>query len=310
MAVSLSSCDKDSDEGDGNGDLYKPSESMSSEEILTLFEEVNANMETVRQVSMEVKSTTSDGDEVQHTAQFDLDAKKEVEIGYEDGDGEATYFIYTENTTAYEYENAVGSSGTRYSYKVSDAYWNGSTHVSELEDAFDLEWEVESNTFVGSIVQSGYTRKMTITLTSDKKIASIKKEQSNSGRTTEIKYAYSSVNPTFPSGFSKSDFPLASQYSVRVVWGEELGESTFYTYPNSDYIDLYDIIDYAPKVQGKEPVRTLYSNSQFTLPYVTPIKLTNNNVVIYIKWVESTSEKKSVSNPAAKSLLKKLSSKL
>jgi hypothetical protein len=128
--------------------------------------------------------------------------------------------------------------------------------------------------------------------------------------TTDVKYAYSSVNPTFPSGFSKSDFPLASQYSVRVVWGEELGESTFYTNPNSGYIYVDDIIDYAPKVQGKEPARILYSNAQFTASYGTTANLSNNNSVIYIKWVESTSEKKSVSNPAAKSLLKKLSHKL
>ncbi|MDR1225582.1 MAG: hypothetical protein LBK47_01615 [Prevotellaceae bacterium] len=51
LAVSFSACSKDDDNGGGN--LYRPSQDMSSEEILTLFDEVTANMATVRQVSVD-----------------------------------------------------------------------------------------------------------------------------------------------------------------------------------------------------------------------------------------------------------------
>ena len=306
LAIAFASCNKDDDDKN-NEELYTPQQDMTSNEILTLIEEVRDNMATVRQVAMEAKETEiSDGETYQGVfiGKADLDAKKMVTEEYQDGT--IIYFSYVENLTSYFYEKYDGSREWKESYKVSDAYWNRGADfaVDGIDDAFDLEWKVEGSTFVGSY---GSEVKMTVTLTKDKKLVSVKVEYRDSkGAATgglEVKYAYSGVNPAFPSGFSKSDFPLASQYSVKVVWGEGLGESTFYA--DGEYLYPHDITDYAPKVQGKTP--TLYFDSQFTQAFTSSKVVSNNNLVIYVKWVASTSGSRSAGRPAAKSLLKKLS---
>lgn len=306
LAVGFSACDKDDDSND-SGDLYSPSQSMTNEEILTLFEEVSANMATVRQVTGEVRGTQGEiKDRLVMTAQIDFDAKKEVMVDYS-LNGAISGFNYTENDKAYSYSTYEGVQ--KSSYKVSDAYWNRSADISDMEEMFDLKWNVENNTFVGSSTMAGgATMKMTVTLTSSKRIASIRIEATygNESQVQVLKYIYS-ANPTWPSGFAQSDFPLAQQYSVKVAWGEELGESTFYTEPNRTSISFNDILACAPKVSGKSP--SLYSNSSFTgSPITSSITVADNSRVLYVKW-EAISNAKSASRPAATSLLKRARAK-
>ncbi|MDR2813288.1 MAG: hypothetical protein LBB79_01330 [Prevotellaceae bacterium] len=326
LAVFLPSCDKDED-NNPDGDLYKPSENMTVEEIRTLLEEVNDNMASVRQISAEQTSIITETGyggtmtyNVRATAQVNLDAKKELIMFYEDG--ELCDFTYTENGIAYDYEYEKQSSEPeeRKSYKVSDAYWNHSEVFDEVVDDFvDVievsEWKVEGDAFVGSTTRNSRTEKYTFLLTSSKKISNIKYEseykyESNSSSSSgEIKYTYS-ANPAFPNNYDKSDFPLATQYSVKVVWGKGQDESTFYTEPGISFLYAYEVLDYAPKVQGEEP-EGLYKDQAFTQKTTSPIDLSDNNTVLYVKWVnDSGSTSKSKSRPAAKSLLKRLSRNL
>jgi hypothetical protein len=304
-AATFSACSKDDDD-EGGEDLYRPSQDMSSEEILTLFEEVTANMATVRQVSMQGTTTGKMNGMTMSAsmmAQIDFDAKKEVIVEY-DVDRTIGRFQYAENDKAYEYESANynGDKEIKHSYKLSDAYWNRMADVSELESAFNLEWEVKNSTFTGSLTESGVLMKMTVTITPSKRIAGIKIESSyqDESTTVDFKYSYTAVNPVPPAGFTLSEFPPAQQYSIKVVWGEGLGESTFYTEPNYGYFYLGEIIECAPAVSGKAPV--LYRDSNFTQSITgSSITVTNNNTVIYVKWEASASARKSVSRPITKS---------
>ncbi|MDR1023743.1 MAG: hypothetical protein LBL94_10815 [Prevotellaceae bacterium] len=317
LAICLSSCDKDDDKkDDNNSDLYSPSQNMTNDEILTLFEEVSDQMATVRQFTAEMRGTNEEfKDLLVLTMQIDFDAKKEVQVDY-GLDGKMSGFTYTENDRTYRYSSY--ESTQKYSYKVSDAYWNKSADISDMEEMFSLKWNVENQTFVGTLPNpGGASMKMTLTLTTDKKIAGMRIEATYGGisEVEDVKFTYS-ANPALPSGFSLSDFPLAQQYSVKVVWGEGLGENTFYTEPNrsSSYYIFYsdDVIDYAPKVPGKRPV--LYSNSSFTgNPVMSTITVTNNSMVLYAKWEAGSGANrnaKSASRPAAASLLKRAPAKL
>jgi hypothetical protein len=322
LSAGLSACDKDEDNG-SDTELYKPAEDMTHEQILALFKEVNANMAKVRQMSVEETKKDAGKDKTTThtssiTAQVNLDAKKEIEMRYEDE--VLDRFTYTENDIAYEYDDDDYNT-PQQRYKVSDVYWNHCETFDEFGDLGDFlesisEWKVEGDAFVGTVTENYATRKYTVSLTSSKKISSVKDEYSNN----EYKYTYS-ANPTFPSNYKKLDFLPARQYSVKVVWGERLGESTFYaerykeTYNETvaDF-DPDEIVDYAPKVAGKKP--RLYDDSKFTeelegydydydgdIEY-SSIYLSNNNKVIYVKWVDdSGSTGKSKSKPVTKSRL-------
>jgi hypothetical protein len=115
-------------------------------------------------------------------------------------------------------------------------------------------------------------------------------------RTKEIVVEYT-ASPELPAGFSKEDFIDAQQYSLRVVWGNGLGESTFYTdlqSYNIGYIGWYNsntgiapetILYYTPEQTGKKA--EYYSDAGFTQPVEMskPIYITGNDAVIYVKWV-------------------------
>jgi hypothetical protein len=315
LSAGLSACDKDEDNG-SDAEPYKPSKDMTHEQILALFKEVNDNMATVRQMSVEEtkkddvtengKTTTSTGS---GKVQANLDAKKELILEYKAGDGVLVVdeFTYIEDSIAYYYESDEPKK--QRSYKVSDAYWNHCKVFDSFRDFGDFfesvsEWKVEGDAFVGSATEGGETRKYTVSLTSSKKISSIKYEYGNTKyRYREYEYTYS-ANPTFPSDYSdykESKFPLAEQYSVKVVWGEGLGESTFYAEMYSDdsysyYFAVYypdEIIRYAPKVSGKKP--TLYSDKECATkleeedyPYwgLYGVYVLSGNTVIYVKWVD------------------------
>jgi hypothetical protein len=326
LSAGLSACDKDEDPNP-DAELYKPAKNINRAEILVLLKEVNANMAKVRQMSVEetrIEVITGSDKTTTYTksitAQANLDAKKEIEMRYEDG--VLDEFTYTEDNIAYEYEKHSNEPNTQESYKVSDAYWN---HCEVFDDFGGItesvsEWKVEDDAFVGTVTERDATENYKVFLTSSKKISSVKYEYEYSNTeyvSREYKYTYS-ANPTFPKGYKKSDFPLAKQYSVKVVWNEGLGESTFYSESYHDdndtyvYFDPTEIIRYAPKVAGKRP--TLYSDSKFTKElawydyggdnYYHEISLSNNDTVIYVEWVsDSGSTSKSKSKSAAKSRL-------
>ncbi|MDR2813642.1 MAG: hypothetical protein LBB79_03160 [Prevotellaceae bacterium] len=321
LSAGLSACDKDEDNG-SDTELYKPSKDMTYEQIVALFKEVDANMAAVRQVSGEKTEIENDGDKEIYQFQLDLDAKKELLV-FEYKGGVLGGFIYTENDIAYyneynndQYNNESSIGNEIGSYKISDAYWNNSEVFEEFIEDVDItrvitdansKWKVENDVFVGTFTEDGITGKAIIAITASKKLSSIKAESKGSNEEDsyvmeELKYTYS-ASPALPSGYKKSDFPLAKQYSVKVVWGEGRGESTFYFFYSDSYVDFdpYDIIRYAPKVPSMRP--KLYSDKDFKQE-VYSISLSDNNMVIYVKWVsDSESTGKSKGKPAAKSRL-------
>ena len=115
-------------------------------------------------------------------------------------------------------------------------------------------------------------------------------------RTKEITFEQT-ASPAFPEGFSAQDFEAAGQNFLKVVWGEGLGENTFYsgyTYSGIGYIGTYSdeygispeaIRVYAPVQTGKKA--EYYFDAAFTDPVEMgkPIYVDDNNTVIYVKWV-------------------------
>jgi hypothetical protein len=341
LAVGFSACDKEKKEdnlssssndvngggggggdnngGNNNGDLYSPPKDMTNDDIRALLEEVDANMATVRAVSVEATFTEKENGGPSYTfkgtGQIYLDNQKELTVGY-DSDGKTIgNFTYAENSTKYEYmsasyiDNEAGIEIKR-SYKLSDIYWNNSSDISmlELEWVFELEWEVSNQTFVGSFAKNGATMKMTITLTSDKRIASFKTEEiyPEGSYVTEARYTYS-ANPTWPSGFAKEDFPLVATQYLTVVWGEGFSESRIYTDPGDYYINFEsDILDHAPTLEGKTPV--LYKDEAREQPVNSQSSILvkeDNTTILYVEWVPASASKSKASS-AAKPLSKKL----
>ncbi|MDR0711353.1 MAG: hypothetical protein LBF67_03270 [Prevotellaceae bacterium] len=291
LSIGFSACSKDENNGE---ELYQPSPTMTNAEILKLFEEVDVNMASVRKVAIEdVEKETVNGktEQERDVQQYDLDAKKGLKVLYDTDGTTIDVFIYTEDSVQYEYLSSNyndGKGATKNSYKVGSIIWK------RLEgDVFEEEpqsgWKVEGNSFVW--VDAKDTKKTkTVTITSTKRVAAIKKEGTTDDGTyvAERKYDYSPANPALPSGFEKSNFSLTTekQYSLKVVWAEGLGESTIYTYPGSKSIYFEKIKDYAPKDpkgQGNNPV--LYNDSNFTsLVIGSYLELTDNTQVIYVKW--------------------------
>jgi hypothetical protein len=325
LVAGFSACDKDDDNSEP---LYTPSKNMTQAEILSFFKEVDDNMDLVRVVSIEEieKDNTSSGIE-KTVVQFNADTKKElVERYYDKGKGLILgFFRYAEGSTKYEYENEdYSKSGkvVQLSYKISDIYWNQqlSDEFPRLGESSNVEWKIEGNSFVTNYTVGEGTevepRKVTVAITASKKIANFKREGSytehgeNISYTEETKYTYS-ANPAMPSGFNVSNFSLAEQYYLKVVWGGTLGESIIYTEPENPYIDLkYDIIDLAHKVAGKTP--ELYRDAGFSedqkVESYSSIRLEDNSIVLYAKWVDAPADE-SKASLAAKPLFKKLKRK-
>jgi hypothetical protein len=312
LALGFTACDKDDDKNT-DGDLYVPSKDMDNDEILSLFDEVNANMKEVAEVSIEMMMYEGQTLGGKMVAQVNVSQKKsfEAEYGSEGSSLGLGYLYYVEDFTAYEYTRGyyTGYTDVKRSYKVTDAYWNNfGLELDDLPGGVDvdyLQWQVEDNAFVGSVTQDGTTIKMTMTITTSKKVGSIKVEfiqvEVNPDNEWMIANFTYSANPVLPSGFAKSDFPaVTGQRSLKVVWGEGQGENTFYTNPGDNSINpRYDILDYAPRVPGKE-VQGLYYNSDFSgtaISSSSSIQLQNNNTVLYAKWGSASSSTAAAKSP-------------
>lgn len=115
-------------------------------------------------------------------------------------------------------------------------------------------------------------------------------------RTKEITFEQT-ASPAFPEGFSAQDFEAAEQNFLKVVWGENLGENTFYSgynYSGAGYIGAYsDEYGISPEaIRAYAPVRTgkraeYYFDAAFTerVEMGKPIYINDNDTVIYVKWV-------------------------
>lgn len=112
-------------------------------------------------------------------------------------------------------------------------------------------------------------------------------------RTAEITFEYNAL-PEFPEDL-EVEFEEAAQHSVKVIWGESLGESLLYTdyQPNGiGYIGLYGdygltpeaLQKYTPENPGKKA--EYYFDAAFSDPVVSgkPIYVYDDDTVIYVKW--------------------------
>lgn len=115
-------------------------------------------------------------------------------------------------------------------------------------------------------------------------------------RTKEITFEQT-ASPALPEGFSAQNFEAAGQNFLKVVWGEGLGENTFYsgyTYSGAGYVGTYSVDNgispeairfYAPVRTGKKA--EYYFDAAFTerVEMEKPIYVNDDNTVIYVKWV-------------------------
>lgn len=226
---------------------------------------------------------------------------------------------YLEGDYVYYSEAGNINGAKRYECVVEPAlFWGKFNHaglISYLEyfcglpprDWNKYVWTVNGDEYTATYVVNYGNISEEIKITLDgMRITSIKLESLNITqviqvveRSKEITFEYS-ASPAFPEGFSAEDFETAGQNSLKVVWGEGLGENTFYSGYTSDafnsigYIGAYDvsygispeaIINYAPEQAGKKA--EYYFDAAFTEPVEMgkPIYVDDNNTVIYVKWV-------------------------
>ncbi|MDR3327704.1 MAG: hypothetical protein LBT04_06225 [Prevotellaceae bacterium] len=118
-----------------------------------------------------------------------------------------SYFEYIDNLTSYTYGSGyTGETADKYSENLSDDFWN----TNPFENGGDWDWELNIFTFtVSGNVFTGVWEDATIVieLTENRLL---KRVVSSDGST--FNFSYTNVNPAFPAGFSKDDFPLKQEY--------------------------------------------------------------------------------------------------
>ncbi len=246
---------------------------------------------------------------------FNGENKKIYQKGFfEDYRGNA-YETYIEENTAYiTYIDKKQSFHT-----VTDNIWETNTISYYMETIVDLVsdyrvglenhvWTINGNVYTGKYFHDDITDEINITLTNGK-ITAIKSDRTPSAVApyiyqNDMSIGYS-VNPTLVAAISKSEFTPVSQYMATVNWGENLGETVFYTglsdvqsshthfgfYIESAYAITPEAIQFfAPSVEGKK-ITGYYKDADFTVTddfyvalfYGKPLYI-DNNVMIYVKW--------------------------
>jgi hypothetical protein len=216
-----------------------------------------------------------------------------------------TNFRYIEDFKQYSYSLTISTGKT--SSNLTDAYWNESSRNIDFND---YTWTVEGNTLIGTWSEDGENETITFILTGSKKIASMTYVSTPStGSHSEYDYTFTySASPALPVGYNKADFTAIKQYKVKVVWNEGKGENIFYAEQydyNGDgvidtetefYIDNAEY--YAPQIAGKTPeFYTKADLSENSKVYGSMVTVKDDNTVLYVKWVASSSKSLTAAAP-------------
>lgn len=168
-------------------------------------------------------------------------------------------------------------------------------------------WTLSGNTYTGRYYHSDFVDEINFSLTNGK-ITAI---TSNRTQSSQAPYIYQndisigySINPTTVANISKAEFTPIEQCNIKFIWGEGLGETTFFTgheYGIDKSFGLYheiysttlmseDVKLFTPSLQGKTIVG-YYSDADFTdgetyLHFFQdkPLYVSDNTTEIYVKW--------------------------
>ena len=118
-------------------------------------------------------------------------------------------------------------------------------------------------------------------------------------RNAERIWTYDTVNVSLPSGFSVSSFTddrRSEYFAINVIWGEGMGENTFWRTPFGDAIyanfGLNSITRYAPRIAGRNIVGATVGDETFTFNgsswSPSSIQITDNSTIINVIWGQAS----------------------
>lgn len=302
MLASTTACSKSDPENDENSELYTPPANISSAQIMELIGHAHGKLSGENTFTMtSLRTVTEEGDVITTKAKeqhiYNVSAKKALVIEYDLLTSPETlyWFSYIEGTTEYEYYAGKDADPSyKKRRKVTDTYFDYmSLNTVFFSDPKDYSWKVEGQKLVGTQTSENRIKIYTITLTKDMQYHTVNDTRSYTnndvkGTTEDFTFDYSATMPSMPNGFNTSDFTPVAQFSVKVVWGEGFGETMFYFIHSSEnraYASMDEISRYSPGISGK--TKEFYTDAAFTnkVDSSTSIVLTDNNTVLYVKWV-------------------------
>ncbi len=282
------------DDGEESSELYTPPVNLSNAQIIDLLGTAYSKLAAENTFTITSVRTVTEEDNIvssklKRQTILNVAAKKALVIEYDLLTSPETFlwFNYIEDTTEYEYSY-------KKSLKITDAYFNNiSVFINILPELKYYDWKVEGQRFVGTYVDGTRIKTVTIIQTKDMQYHTAKYTVGSlisgdtKGTVEEFTFNYDATIPAMPNGFSTAYFTPFEQFSVKVIWGEGQGENTFYSNPIANgkgYFSLDMLSAYIPSVTGKYP--QYYSDSAFAHKIEnSTIYLTDNNTVIYAKWV-------------------------
>jgi len=249
-------------------------------------------------------------EEVQYVLAFNRNAKKLYTKGFIND--KVTQYI--EDKTAY----TINGTKKQTFNVLTENIWDTNSISYYTERTIELigrvgigltkhVWTLSGNTYTGRYYHSDFVDEVNISLTNGK-ITAI---TSNRTQSSQAPYIYQndisigySINPTAVANISKAEFTPIEQYNIKFIWGEGLGETTFFTGHEYGidtsfglYYEIYstslmseDVKLFTPLLQGKTIVG-YYSDADFTggetyLHFFQgkPLYVSDNTNEIYVKW--------------------------
>ncbi|GHT76482.1 hypothetical protein FACS189413_02360 [Bacteroidia bacterium] len=196
---------------------------MTQAEIIALLTESFRTSFNAPELKMEKDFDGRDGSI--GSIERNVNQKRMLEIEKEKTTGAVVFFEYKEDLTLYVYED-----GNKHKETLPDNYWESSFNLGTEFGGFT--WTVSDNTFTG--VGEGLN-KVTVVLNENRQVVSLNLVDDDGPDDIEIiswTFSYSNVNPTFPAGFNKADFPLKGTQSYGKV--TKINGQTVYYNEDSD----------------------------------------------------------------------------
>ena len=271
----------------------------------------------IENISQQYQIYISTWETTHYVFSFNRNAKKLYEQGFNYTTGNPQQYI--ENSTVY----VASESGKRRYHIVTDSekFWSETPVSYYIDETVSKvgrtlnsaglqyhQWTVAGNIYTGHYTHEGLTDTVKFTLTGGKitAISSYRTQSLNAPYIykNNVTIAYTAV-PNITAGTVKNEYtPVGEQHPVKFVWGEGLGETTFYTghyatptrgfgvYLPENGLQQEDVAYYAPTLQGKR-IEGFYKNAACTetdemisnLFYGKPLYVSDDNTVVYVKWI-------------------------
>jgi hypothetical protein len=294
------------DDEEPENDIFIPPTTLTQEEIEGIIEEAKILFFKEKQITEKITWVNEDGLRINT---IDIDSKKYLQANYLNG--KLSSFRYEYDYDWYEYEsdgidwNGDGIAGNLKGKNITNTerYWKWKIRYNFTD--YHYSWKVVGNSLVGTYHEEstwGAETKITlnISLYENKKIKRIEQNYFYKYGSHEVGYGsvnsyISQTNYTYTSNISIpqeidldafENYP-STQYHVKIVWGEDRGENTFWlnnVQNGTGSID-YDIIRaYAPSTDKE--IEGIYSDPTFAEKFDYEIHITaaENGKVLYVKW--------------------------